>query len=87
MFDPLTTTNTSWRTTRPSSTIDTAVAWQNLQLTDYEQVSGSPNTYYVTTQGQDRYSQADDRAAKNNGWDQTQWDNQYSDTDITTDQG
>lgn len=85
MFDPLTTTNTTWRTTRPSGTIDTGVAWQNLQLTNYEFVS--PGTYYVTTQGQDLYSQANNRAAKTDGWSGTQWTNNYSDTLITKDSG
>jgi len=84
MFDPLTTTNTSWRTTRPSATIDTGVAWQNLQLTNFELASGQ---YYVTTQGQDLYSETNDRAAKTGGWDSTAWTNNYSDTITTKDSG
>ena len=85
MFDPLTTTNTTWRTTRPSGTIDTGVAWQNLQLTNYEFVS--PGTYYVTTQGQDLYSQTNNRAAKDTGWGSSDWTTAYSDTLITKDTG
>lgn len=82
MFDPLTTTNTSWRTTRPSSTIDTAVAWQNLQLTDYQVISSN---YYVNTSDMDLYSQASGVAAKTGGWSSTEWTNNYSSTNITKD--
>lgn len=82
MFDPLTTTNTSWRTTRPSSTIDTGVAWQNLQLTNFTTASGQ---YYINAQGQDLFSQTSGYAAKTGGWSSTEWTNNYSDTIITKD--
>ena len=82
MFDPLTTTNTSWRTTRPSAVIDTGVAWQNLQTTDSTIVSSN---YYVTTQGMDLYTQASNLAAKTSGWTSTEWTNNFSDTIITKD--
>lgn len=82
MFDPLTTTNTSWRTTRPSATIGTAVAWQNLQLTDYQT---DTSLYYVTAQGMDLYTQATDKAAKSSGWTSTEWTNDYSSTITTKD--
>lgn len=84
MFDPLTTTNTSWRTTRPTAVIDTGVAWLNLQMTAYEDAG---TEHYVTVSGQDLYSESNDRVARTNGWLDADWTNMYSDTDITTDQG
>lgn len=87
MFDPLTTTDTSWRTTRPSAVIDTGVAWYNLQTAEYEFVTGSPDLYYVTTPGMDLYSETNNRMARTSGWDSTAWTAAYSDTIITTDQG
>jgi hypothetical protein len=84
MFDPLTTTNTSWRTTRPTAVIDTGVAWLNLQMTAYEDAG---TEHYVTVSGQDLYSESNDRVARTNGWLDADWANMYSDTDITTDQG
>lgn len=87
MFDPISETDTSYRTTRPSAVIGQAKAWLNIQLTDYEFVAGSPDEYYVVVSGQDLFSQADDRVIKNNGYAGSQWTDAYSDTDITTDQG
>jgi hypothetical protein len=58
MFDPLTESDTSWRTTRPSATIGTAVAWQNIQFVDYE--NPTAGNYYITAQGADLWTQVDD---------------------------
>jgi hypothetical protein len=54
MFDPLTTTNTSWRTTRPSATIDTGKAWLNLQLTNY--IVDDTGQYAITDSGMGLFS-------------------------------
>jgi hypothetical protein len=89
MFDPLgsaATADTSWRTTRPSAVIGTAVAWLNIQTAEFEYIV-SPENYYVTASGMDLYSQADDRVVKDSGYGGSQWTTAYSDTIVTTDQG
>ena len=88
MFDPLTTTDTSWRLTRPSATIDTARAWLNLQMTNYVQVGSN---YFVLTTGQDLYSAANNYVAGTpsgfNTWDTAEWAAAFSDTITTKDTG
>lgn len=40
MFDPLTESDTSWRTTRPSATIGNASSWINAQFANYGNTAG-----------------------------------------------
>lgn len=68
MFDPLSATDRTWFTTRPNAVIESAVAWQNAQLVDVSfrpnQFSDPVNTFevvYSTAEGNDRYSQQDNR--------------------------
>jgi len=86
MFDPLGSTDTSWRTTRPSATIGTAVAWLNMQTAEFESV-GSPAVYYVPQTDMDLYTETNNRIMRNSGWTEGEWTEAYSDTIITTDQG
>ena len=86
MFDPLTTTNTSWRTTRPSATIDTGKAWLNLQMTDY--VVDSNGQYIVTASGQDLFSNTNNAVVRGNynsgnNWTAADWA-LYQSTTITS---
>ena len=66
-FDPLTATDRSWLTTRPNAVIEGAVAWQNAQFVDTSNRpdnSDPPNNFnvvYSTAEGDDRFSQQDDR--------------------------
>lgn len=73
-FDPVSATDTSWRTTRPSATIGGASAWYNLQTTNY----ANPGDYYITASGMDRYSQASNYISQN--FNSTRWTNMYSNT-------
>jgi hypothetical protein len=55
MFDPLTVTDTSWRTTRPSSQFGNATAWLNCQFAEYGNTSGYAEVWSVTS-GMDRFT-------------------------------
>jgi hypothetical protein len=55
MFDPLTVTDTSWRTTRPSYQFGNATAWLNCQFADYGNTSGYAEVWSVSS-GADRYT-------------------------------
>lgn len=83
MFDPLSETNTSWRTAMPTETIGTAQSWMNVQFSRYQDTSGS--NFYGNTSGQDLYSESSDRQIKWNGLDQAAFDTGYSDTIIIKD--
>jgi len=83
MFDPLTESNTSWLTTRPSAQIGNAVAWINAQWTN-DELAGS--VYFVSTSGQDLYSQADDRVMRTSGWSTADWAAYQSTTIIPKDE-
>jgi hypothetical protein len=54
MFDPLATTNTSWRTSSPSAEIQNCKAWINAQYTN---ILTSGLEEYGAASGQDLYSQ------------------------------
>ncbi len=88
MFDPLTTTDSSWRLTRPAAVIDTGRAWLNLQMTNYVQVGSD---YFVLTSGQDLYSAANNYVAGTPGgfntWNTTEWAAAFSNTITTKDTG
>jgi len=83
MFDPLQETNTSWLTTRPSAQLGNAVAWINAQWTN-DELDGS--VYFVSTSGQDLYSQADDRVMRTSGWSTADWAAYQSTTLIPKDE-
>ena len=55
-FDPVSATDTSWRTSSPSAEISSAKAWINAQYTNVATVSAV--SHYGLTSGQDLYSQA-----------------------------
>ena len=57
MFDPLTVTDTSWRTTRPSNQFGNATAWLNCQFGDYGNTAGYDTAWSVTSD-QDRFTPA-----------------------------
>jgi hypothetical protein len=64
MFDPLTTTDTTWRTTRPSATIGTGKAWLNLQMTNFV-VDDIPQ-YVITDSGMGLFSNSNNAVVKSN---------------------
>lgn len=78
MFDPLSSTDTTWLTTRPNATIGTGKAWYNIQLTNYA-TDGIPKTY-VNTSGMDLYSQTNNYMIKNQGYNTTDWTQAYNST-------
>lgn len=87
VWDPLTVTDTSWRTTRPSKTIGGVDAWYNWQFVNYERlVDGGDERYYLEDTPDDRYSQADDRIVYFTDQDEG-WDPNYSTTIIPKDRG
>jgi hypothetical protein len=55
MFDPLTVTDTSWRTTRPSYQFGNATAWLNCQFGDYGNTAGY-DTAWALTSDLDRFT-------------------------------
>ena len=55
MFDPLTVTDTSWRTTRPSAQIGNASAWLNCQFAGVGNTA-SYVTAWSTASGMDRFT-------------------------------
>jgi hypothetical protein len=83
MFDPLTTTNTSWRTAMPTETIGQAQSWFNVQFSRYQNTAGS--NWYGNTSGQDLYSESSNRQIAWNGLDQAGFDIGYSNTIIIKD--
>ena len=93
MWDPLTVTDTSWRTNRPSRDIGTARAWYNIQMTDY--VSDfTPTQNFIKTSGMDLYSQADNKMNQTGmdggvpqGYGTSPWATVYSDTIYTSTRG
>jgi hypothetical protein len=75
MFDPLTSTDRSWLTKRPNSTIGTAVAWINGQYTTDVTVGGQTA---VRQSDSDLYSQADNALTKTySSQFTTAWTNNY----------
>jgi hypothetical protein len=93
MWDPLTATDTSWRTNRPSRDIGTARAWYNIQMTDYLTRS-DPTNYFIKTSGMDLYSQASNHMNQTGmsgstpqGYDTSTWATVYSDTIYTSTRG
>jgi len=55
MFDPLTETDDSWRTTRPSATIGNASCWFNGQFANVGNTTGY-DTAWSTSNGMDRFT-------------------------------
>lgn len=55
MFDPLTETDTSWRTTRPSATIGNATCWFNGQFANVANSASYANAW-ATSSGLDRFT-------------------------------
>jgi hypothetical protein len=84
MFDPLTETNTSWRTALPAELIGNAQSWMNVQFSRSSNVSGTQ--FFGTASNQDLYSQAsNNQITFSQVGSQAQFDANYSDTIIIKD--
>lgn len=89
MFDPLTESDTSWRTTRPSATIGNASAWFNGQFANYGNTAGYAEVW-GNVSSMDRFTpqtspeQIDLIQFSGNS---TQFNDRYSDTIVPTTSG
>ena len=85
MFDPLTESDTSWRTTRPSQQIGNAQAWFNGQFTDFGNAANYV-TAWTTVSSDDLYTDPDDKQMQLIRFDgnSTIWNNNYSTTNVPT---
>ena len=80
MFDPLTETNTSWRTALPTETIGNAQSWINVQFSRYQDAGNVTPRFYGNASGQDLYSESSNRVIFWEVVDQAAFDAGYSDT-------
>jgi len=85
MFDPLSETNTSWRTALPMETIGTAQSWINIQFSRYQDAGAVFPKFYGNASGQDLYSESSNQVIKYGTVDQAAFDVGYSDTIIIKD--
>lgn len=85
MFDPLTETNTSWRTALPTETIGNAQSWINVQFSRYQDAGNVTPKFYGNASGQDLYSESSNRVIQWDVVDQAAFDAGYSDTIIIKD--
>lgn len=85
MFDPLTESDTSWRTTRPSATIGNATAWFNGQFGNVANTTGYANAW-ATASGMDRFTPQDTDVQINlitgNNGNSTVFNDRYSTTNV-----
>ena len=79
MFDPLTVTDTSWRTPSPAAVIGTGRAWSNWQLTNSTTLPAAAGSY-INTSGQDLYSEPSNAATSTMS--AANWTTAYSNTTI-----
>ena len=84
-FDPLTETNTSWRTAMPTETIGNAQSWINVQFSRYQDAGNVFPKFYGNASGQDLYSESSNRVIKYGTTDQAAFDVGYSNTIIIKD--
>jgi hypothetical protein len=86
MFDPLSETNTSWRTAMPTETIGNAQSWINVQFSRYQDI-GSPDfaRFFGNASGQDLYTQSSNRVIFWATENTVTFDVGYSDTIIIKD--
>lgn len=84
-FDPLTETNTSWRTALPTETIGNAQSWLNIQFSRYQDAGNVFPKFYGNASGQDLYSESSNRVIKYSTTDQAAFDVGYSNTIIIKD--
>jgi len=84
-FDPLSETNTSWRTALPTETIGNAQSWINVQFSSYQDAGNVFPKFYGNASGQDLYSESSNRVIKWGTVDQAAFDVGYSDTIIIKD--
>jgi len=85
MFDPLSETNTSWRTAMPAETIGNAQSWVNIQLSRYQDAGNTFPKFYGNVSSQDLYSESSNRVVAFQSSDQASFDAGYSDTIIIKD--
>jgi hypothetical protein len=85
MFDPLSETNTSWRTALPTETVGNAQSWMNMQFSRYQDAGAVFPKFYGNASGQDLYSESSNRQIEFQASDQTGFDAGYSDTIIIKD--
>ena len=79
MFDPLTVTDTSWRTPAPAAVIGTGRAWSNWQFTNSTTLPAAAGNY-INTSGQDLYSESSNAATSTML--AANWTTAYSNTTI-----
>jgi hypothetical protein len=84
-FDPLSETNTSWRTALPTETIGNAQSWMNIQFSRYQDAGNVFPKFYGNASGQDLYTESSNRVIKYGTVDQAAFDAGYSDTIIIKD--
>lgn len=84
-FDPLSESNTSWRTALPTETIGNAQSWINVQFSRYQDAGNVFPKFYGNVSSQDLYSESSNRAIVYGTVNQTDFDTQYSTTIIIKD--
>jgi hypothetical protein len=85
VFDPLSETNTSWRTAMPAETIGNAQSWMNIQMSRYQDLEPANPAFYGNASGQDLYSQSSNQVIVYGSADQATFDVGYSNTIIIKD--